>query len=103
VPTEDDLLILGPGTVPEQLERHVVEGDAHHGRGRVVAYEAAAPLTTRQLAARLRTFAGVEPPRRTVGSGGSSERVGTRPVRPPLERPPGEGDLAATPERGRSR
>lgn len=67
VAPDDDLLVLGPGTVPEQLERHVAEDDAHHGRDRVVAYESAAPLTTRQLAARLRTFAGVEPPRRRRG------------------------------------
>ena len=66
---EDDLLVLGPGTVPEQLERHVTEGDARHGRERVVLCEAAAPLTTRQLAARLRTFAGVERPRRRCGPG----------------------------------
>ena len=65
----DDLLVLGPGTVPEQLERHVAEGDAHHGRDRVVVHETAAPLTERQLAARLRSFAGVEPPRRRGGTG----------------------------------
>lgn len=64
---EDDLLVVGPGTVPEQFERHVAEDDAHHGRERVLVCESAAPLTTRQLAARLRTFAGVELPRRRLG------------------------------------
>jgi hypothetical protein len=57
--------------VPEQFERHVADGDVHHGRDRVVVCETAAPLTTRQLAARLRTFAGLEPPRRQPGAGGS--------------------------------
>jgi hypothetical protein len=77
----DDLLVLGPGTVPEQLERHIAQGDAHHGRDRVVVCEAAATLTTRQLSARLRSFAGVEPPRRRCGP----------------------GQTATTPERGRPR
>lgn len=100
----DDLLILGPGTVPEQLERHVAEGDAHHGRDREVVFEAAARRTPRQLAARLRAFAGVPTRRRTVGSATWSEPdaahpAGSQPARP--RRPADEP--ASLRERGRTR
>ena len=62
----DDVLILGPGTVHERLERHVADLDAHHGRRREIASEASPPLTDRQLIARIRAFAGAETRRRTV-------------------------------------
>lgn len=65
---EDVLLILGPGTVHERLERHVSESDTHHGRHREIACEASPPLTDRQLIERLREFAGAETRRRTVGA-----------------------------------
>jgi hypothetical protein len=65
---DDDLLILGPGTVHERLDRHVQESDRHHGRHRNIACEASRPLTDRQLIARLRAFGGVETRRRTVGA-----------------------------------
>jgi hypothetical protein len=64
----DDVLILGPGTVRERLERHLADTDAHHGRHRNIACEASASLTDRQLIARLRAFAGAETRRRTVGA-----------------------------------
>ena len=65
---DDDLLIIGPGTVHERLDRHVQESDRHRGRHRNIACEASRPLTDRQLIARLRAFAGVETRRRTVGA-----------------------------------
>jgi hypothetical protein len=68
LPPRGDLLILGPGTVHERLERHVADSDAHHRRDREIASEASPPLTDRQLVARLRAFAGAETRRRTVGA-----------------------------------
>jgi len=64
----DGLLILGPGTVHERLARHLSESDRHHGRDRDIVCETSPPLTDRQLIARLRRFAGVEPRRYTVGA-----------------------------------
>ena len=61
---DDDLLILGPGTVCERLARHVRELDEHHGRHRDISREASPPLTDRQLIARLRHLAGADPRRR---------------------------------------
>jgi hypothetical protein len=75
----DDLLILGPGTVHERLARQLSEGDERHGRIRDIACEASPPMTDRQLVARLRRFAGVEPRRRTVGAYRWSEPSGYRP------------------------
>lgn len=68
LPDDDDLLILGPGTVHERLGREVRERDRHHGHDRLVTCEAAPPVTDPQLIARLRHLAGSEAPRRTVGA-----------------------------------
>ena len=68
LPADDELFILGPGTVREGLERHVRAMDVHHKRSRSVSCEASSRLTDRQLIARLRTFAGVGTRRRTVGA-----------------------------------
>jgi hypothetical protein len=78
----DDLLILGPGTVREQLERRVREIDEGHGRSRHISCQAASRLTDRQLVARLRHEAGADLRRRTVGA--------YRWTGPPHERPSGE-------------
>ena len=67
LPADEDLLILGPGTVREHLERSVRDMDAHQGRSRAITCTASQPMTDRQLVARLRRFDGVEPRRRTVG------------------------------------
>jgi hypothetical protein len=94
---DDSLLILGPGTVHERLDRHVLESDRHHGRHREIACEASRPLTDRQLIARLRAFAGAETRRRTVGAYRWSEppahRQSGQAQRPPrrvVEKPPRE-------------
>jgi hypothetical protein len=85
LPPDEDLLILGPGTVRERLERLVRETDEHHERSRGISGEASAQLTERQLIARLRDFAGVAPRRRTVGAYRWSE--------PPPHRPSGQTQL----------
>jgi hypothetical protein len=68
LPDDDDLLVLGPGTVHERLEHEIGERDRHHGHGRLVTCEAAPPLTDRQLVARLRHEAGSDARRRTLGT-----------------------------------
>jgi len=73
---EDDLLVLGPGTVHERLARHLSEGDGHHGLHRVIDCEASPRLTDRQLMARLRRFSGGEPRKRSVGAYRWSEAPG---------------------------
>jgi hypothetical protein len=70
----DGLLIIGPGTVHERLARHLSESDAHHGRDRDIVCETSAPMTDRQLIARSRRFAGIEPRRHTVGAYRWSQR-----------------------------
>jgi hypothetical protein len=75
----DDLLVLGPGTTHERLARRLSESDGQHGRHRDISCQASPPLTARQLIARLRAFAGVEPRRHTVGAYRWSERSGHRP------------------------
>lgn len=65
---DDDLLILGPGTVPERLARLLARDDARHARHRTIVGEASGPLTDRQLMARLRAFTGAETRRQTVGA-----------------------------------
>lgn len=67
LPTDEQLLIIGPGTVREHLAQRVAETDARHRVHRDVTCEAAPPMTRRQLAARLRRVSGDEPIRRTVG------------------------------------
>lgn len=66
LPDDDDLLILGPGTVPERLEHEVADRDRRHGCDRLVTREAASPLTDRQLVARLRHLTGADAPRRVI-------------------------------------
>lgn len=68
LPAHDPLLILGPGSVHERLMQHLTERDGHRGRQREMRCGTAPRLTDRQLIARLRRFAGVEPRRRSVGA-----------------------------------
>ena len=79
LPPDEDLLILGPGTVREHLERSVHDVDERQGRPRAVSCEASPRRTDRQLVARLRQFEGVEPRRRTVGAYRWSEPRAHRP------------------------
>lgn len=85
LPTGDRLLLLGPGVVHERLARLLSESDARFGRQRDTVSDASLPMTDRQLIARLRRFAGVEPRRRTAGA--------YRPSRPSADGPSGKADL----------
>jgi hypothetical protein len=98
LPAEDDLLILGPGTVREHLERHVREADDRHGRTRAITSAASGRRTEPQLVARLRAAEGTAAPRRTVGAYRWAESPGHRASgeatigpRRVLEKPPGRG------------
>lgn len=74
VPPDDDLLVLGPGTVHEHLARLLTERDTEHRARRTVTTQAAARMTRRQLVASHRRVMADEPRRRSVaasrGSGG---------------------------------
>lgn len=63
LPADDDLVIVGPGTVRERLERRVHEDDHHLAHPRAVTVTASGPRTERQLIAQLRDAVGVEAPR----------------------------------------
>lgn len=67
VPVDESVHISGPGTVKDELARILRTADRHHGRERCVETSASAPLTDRQLVARLRELAGATPRRRIVG------------------------------------
>jgi hypothetical protein len=66
LPADDDLLIVGPGTVREHLERRVREHDQHQLHRRSVEVRASGPRTERQLIAELRHAVGDEAPRRAA-------------------------------------
>jgi hypothetical protein len=64
VPPDDRALILGPGSVKEQLAGTLAAADRRRGRERPVVVEPAGRMTEPQLVARLRELEGVSPPRR---------------------------------------
>jgi hypothetical protein len=74
IPREDDLVLLGPGTVRDHLALRIRQLDTRHRVRRNIRCEAARRLTIRQLVARLRIAMGDEPRRRTVGAYRWSER-----------------------------
>lgn len=76
---DDDLLVLGHGTVHERLARHLSDRDGHHGRHRVIDCRASPRLTDRQLIARLRRHSGGEPRKRSVGAYRWSDAPGHHP------------------------
>ncbi len=61
---DDDVEILGPGTVRDELARLLRNDDLLHGRHRALATAASPRLTDRQLIARLRDRIGEPAPRR---------------------------------------
>lgn len=67
VPPDESVHVTGPGPVKDELARMLRVEDRHHGRERCVETSASAPLTDRQLVARLRELAGAPSPRRRVG------------------------------------
>jgi hypothetical protein len=64
LPADDDLRIVGPGTVRERLGRRIHEQDHHLAQPRTVTVTASGPRTERQLIAELRQAVGAEAPRR---------------------------------------
>lgn len=67
IPPTESVHVTGPGPVREELARLLRAADRHAGRDRCVETSASAPLTDRQLVARLRELAGEPPRRRVVG------------------------------------
>lgn len=65
---DENVLILGPGTVRNLLEVSLHETDGPVPGERLVTSEAAARRTDPQLVARLRELIGDEPPRRKFGA-----------------------------------
>lgn len=65
---DDDLLLLGPGTVHEHLAQRLQERDHRYGITRTIECRTAPRMTDRQLVARLRRAMGAEPRRRSVGA-----------------------------------
>lgn len=65
---DEDVLILGPGTVRARLEASLRELDGHIAAERRVISEASRRRTDPQLVAQLRELIGDEPPRRKVGA-----------------------------------
>lgn len=61
---DEDVLILGSGTVRKRLERAIQDADGASSPARSVTNEAARRLTDPQLIARLREAIGEEAPRR---------------------------------------
>lgn len=68
LPPDDDLIVLGPGTVREHLERRIREVDERQGRVRAISSAPSPRRTDRQLVARLRHVLDADAPRRTVGA-----------------------------------
>jgi hypothetical protein len=103
LPADDDLVILGPGIVREQLERRIRQTDERHHRSRDISCEASPRLTNRQLIARIRHAAGADPLRRTVGAyrwtdsatGRGSDRAQRLPRRV-VDKPPRRLDQGGT-------
>lgn len=66
VPRDDDVLILGPGTVREHLARELTESDVRTHDTRSLACRPAPPMTVPQLVATLRAEIGETAPRKPV-------------------------------------
>jgi hypothetical protein len=80
LPADDDVLLLGPGTVRSHLEKHLHAADHGRERPRTVVSEPATPMTERQLIARLRREIGA-PPRRHRALRPPHTRVVAQPPR----------------------
>lgn len=82
LPANDDLYLVGPGEIHEQLAGRLREHDGRSGIQRRIGCETAARLTDRQLVARLRQAAGSTPRRRCPDAGapgpGPTEHPGHR-------------------------
>lgn len=63
---DEDVVVVGPGTVHERLEAHLREIDSQNRRSRAITAERTGRLSERQLVARLRAHVGAGPKRRRV-------------------------------------
>ena len=70
IAADEDVIILGSGTVRTRLETSLREADRVAPDARSVTSEASPRLTHPQLVARLREAIGAEAPRRVVGAAG---------------------------------
>jgi hypothetical protein len=61
---DEDLVIVGPGTVHERLAALLRDRDARSGRSRLIDVRTSEPRTRRQLVAQLRAHLGATPRRR---------------------------------------
>ena len=77
---EDDVVVLGPGTVREHFERELTTADRKAHRARKVSGRPARHMTVPQLVAALRAEIGDPPRRKRVGSHQSDGRKRTEPV-----------------------
>ena len=64
---DEDIVVMGHGTVHERLATRLRGIDAQSGRTRPISVRRADRLTERQLVAELREHLGASPPRRLVG------------------------------------
>jgi hypothetical protein len=71
VEADDEIAVLGQGTVFEGLARLLADRDRAHARTRAIHVETSKRLTDRQLVARVRVLAGAPPQRRAVGTAGT--------------------------------
>jgi hypothetical protein len=60
VPETDDVVVVGPGTIRQRLERQLRRADREEGRSRVVRSAASERLTEQELVAHVRELAGVD-------------------------------------------
>jgi hypothetical protein len=79
---EDDVEVIGPGPMHEQLARLIAEEDRAHVRTRSVERHASRRLTDPQLMARLRQGAGAAPRRGRAEPTGAAHRRTARVPRP---------------------
>jgi hypothetical protein len=68
LPSDGELLILGPGTVRDRLGHRVRETERRIAGARTITIQTAGRLTEPQLIARLRQLAGVDQRRQTLGA-----------------------------------
>jgi len=68
LPEDENLAILGPGTVRDRLAQVIRSADRHRRRDRSITCQACPPITDRQLVARLRRLVGSEPIRGSAGA-----------------------------------
>jgi hypothetical protein len=64
---DEDIMVIGHGTVHERLATCLRDIDARSGRARTISARRAGRLTEPQLVAELREHLGTSPPRRVVG------------------------------------